>query len=196
MRNPATSGTLALDDLRLDCAAKQKKGLHFILASVLIWCAVFVVSLTSLPILSKNFLTFCCTAPLVPLSYLIAKRIGVDFDDRENPLSRLGFLFSLNQLLYLLIAIWVYPTVPEKLVMVLAIIFGAHLLPFGWLYVSRSYMIMSVVVSIAALTLGWNGQPALVAGAMIGFEVVFCLLLVNEVRASAKPHVQEVSQEG
>jgi len=32
---------------------------------------------------------------------------------------------------YKLIAMWIYPTVPNKMVMVLVIIFGAHLLPFG-----------------------------------------------------------------
>jgi hypothetical protein len=32
-----------LEELRLDCAVKQKKGLHFIIASVVIWSAVFAV---------------------------------------------------------------------------------------------------------------------------------------------------------
>ena len=39
-----------LDELRLDCAVKQKKGLHFILASIIIWFAVLIIHLTSLPI--------------------------------------------------------------------------------------------------------------------------------------------------
>ena len=47
-----------LEELRLDCAIKQKKGLHFILASIVIWIAVLVVHLTDLPILTKNLLTF------------------------------------------------------------------------------------------------------------------------------------------
>lgn len=53
-----------LDEMRLDSATKQKKGLHFILASVVIWSAVMAVHLTGLPILTKNLLTFCFTAPL------------------------------------------------------------------------------------------------------------------------------------
>lgn len=47
-----------LEELRLDCSIKQKKGLHFILASIIIWCAVWVIHLTSLPILSKIYLHF------------------------------------------------------------------------------------------------------------------------------------------
>lgn len=55
-----------LEELRLDCAIKQKKGLHFILASIVIWGAVFCIHITALPILTKNLLTFCFTAPLMP----------------------------------------------------------------------------------------------------------------------------------
>ena len=177
---------MTLEKLRFDCAVKQKKGLHFILASIVIWCAIFVIHMTSLPILSKNFLTFCFTAPLVPLAYLISKTIKVDFSNKENPLTHLGILFSLNQLLYLPIAIWVYPTVPQKLVMILAIIFGAHLLPYGWLYSSKSYMILSLIIPIAMLVIGWNFQPSVVAGSMIGFEIIFSLLLVGEIKGLAK----------
>ena len=54
-----------------------------------------------------------------------------DFQNKENPLSGLGLLISLNQMLYILIAMWVYAVMPEKMLMVYAIIFGAHLLPYG-----------------------------------------------------------------
>ena len=168
--------------MRLDCAVKQKKGLHFILASIIIWAAVFVVHLTPLPILTKNLLTFCATAPLLPFAYLISKTIQVDFTNKGNPLNSLGVLFSLNQMLYLLIAMWVYPTVPDKLVMVLAMIFGAHLLPFGWLYLSNSYIVLAVVIPIAMLVVGVLFPPYAVAGSMIVFEIIFSLLLVREVQ--------------
>ena len=168
--------------MRLDCAVKQKKGLHFILASIIIWSAVLVIHLTSLPILTKNLLTFCATAPLLPLAYLISKWIKVDFTNRGNPLTSLGVLFSLNQMLYLLIAMWVYPTVPEKMVMVLAMIFGAHLLPFSWLYQSKSYRALSIAIPLVILIVGVSFVPSVVAGVMIAFELVFSLLLYREVK--------------
>ena len=73
-----------LDQLRLDCALKQKKGLHFIIASVFIWTAITAVNFTSLPVLTKNLMTFCFTAPLMPLAYLISKIIKVDFQIKET----------------------------------------------------------------------------------------------------------------
>jgi hypothetical protein len=171
-----------LDEMRVDSAIKQKKGLHFILASVIIWTAVFVIHLTTLPILAKNLLTFCFTAPLMPLAYMISKIIKVDFTNKDNPLTNLGVLFSANQILYLLIAMWIYAAVPDKMVMILAMIFGAHLLPYGWLYQSKSYTVLSIVIPIVALIIGLNFPAYFVAGLMIAVEIVFSLLLSIEVK--------------
>lgn len=171
-----------LDELRNDCVLKQKKGLHIILASIVIWIAVLGVHLTNLPILTKNLLTFCCTAPLLPLSFIISKIIKVDFQNKGNPLTNLGILFSVNQILYLLIAMWIYPTVPEKMLMVIAIIFGAHLMPYSWLYKSNSYFILSIIIPITALIIGLNFEPFVLAILMIGFEVLFSILLINEIK--------------
>jgi len=171
-----------LEELRLDCSIKQKKGLHFILASIIIWCAVWIIHLTSLPILTKNLFTFCCTAPLIPLAYMISKAIKVDFTNKENPLTNLGVLFFLNQMLYLLIAMWIYQEVPEKMLMVLAMIFGAHLMPYGWLYKSKTYIGMSVFIPIVVLIIGLNFKPHIIAVIMILFEIVFSLLLMIEIK--------------
>lgn len=171
-----------LDQLRLDCAIKQKKGLHFILSSIVIWLLVTGIHLTNLPILTKNLLTFSATAPLVPLAFFVSKLIKVNFSDKSNPLNQLGIIFSLNQMLYLLIAMWVYPTVPDKLVMVIAMIFGAHLLPYAWLYQSRIYAIMSIVIPFVALYVGMNYEVYVLSGMMIIFEILFSTILTIEVK--------------
>ena len=169
-----------LTEMRLDCAKKQKKGLHFIIASVIIWSALFIIHLTSLSIETKNMLTFYCTAPLVPLAYLISKIIKVDFQNKGNQINGLGVLFSLNQMIYLLIAMWVYQAVPDKMLMVMSIIFGAHLLPYGWLYYSKIYTILSVLVPILSLIIGLSFPPYYLAAMMIGIEILFCVLLTIE----------------
>ena len=171
-----------LDELLIDCAKRQKKGLHFILASIVIWGAVLVVQIMDIPVLTKNLYTFCCTAPLLPLAFLISKLIKADFQGKGNPLTKLGVLFSLNQLLYLLIAMWVYPTVPEKMVMVIAMIFGAHLLPYGWLYKSKTYLIMSISITVASLIVGVKYEACVLAAMMICIEIVFSLCLALEVK--------------
>lgn len=169
-----------LEELRTDIIIRQKKGLHFIIGSVLVWLAVLIVHLTNLPVLTKNLLTFFCTAPLIPIALLVAKYIKVDFQSKGNPLSTLGLLFSLNQLLYLLIAMWVFPVVPDNFLMVMAMIFGAHLLPFSWLYRSISYLVLSIVISFTALAVGIFFSSTVVAAMMLAFEILFVFLLVME----------------
>ena len=173
----------SLDELRSDCAKQQKKGLHFILASIFIWAAVWIVHLTALPIETKNLLTFCVACPLLPLAWVISKLIHVDFQGKGNPLTSLGLLFSVNQILYILIAMWVFSAVPEKMLMVYAMIFGAHLMPYSWLYQSKSYMVLSILVPILALVVGLMAQPHVLAGIMFGLEIAFSIALVVENKA-------------
>ncbi|WP_242491936.1 hypothetical protein [Lactobacillus sp. wkB8] len=169
-----------IDELRLDCALKQKRGLHIILASIIIWLAIAIIHISSIPILTKNLFTFICAAVLLPLSYFVSKLINVDFQNKGNPLTELGILFSVNQALYLLIAMWIYPTIPEKMLMILTIIFGAHLLPYSWLYKSRVYFTLAILIPFLALIVGLNFEPAILALTMIGIEIVFSLALVWE----------------
>ena len=171
-----------INELRLDCALKQKRGLHIILASIIIWLAISIIHFSSMPILTKNLFTFVCAAVLLPLSYFVSKLIKVDFQNKGNPLTELGILFSVNQALYLLIAMWIYPTIPEKMLMILAIIFGAHLLPYSWLYKSRVYLVLSILIPFLALIIGLNFEPAILALTMMGIEIIFSLALVWENR--------------
>ena len=177
--------TSTLNELRRDCAKQQKKGLHFILASVFIWAAILIVHLTNLPIETKNILTFCVACPLMPLAWMISKLIHVDFQGKSNPLTSLGLLFSVNQILYILIAMWVFAAVPEKMLMVYSMIFGAHLMPYSWLYQSKSYMLMSIVVPIMALVIGLFAQPYVLASSMLSMEVVFSFSLMMENKEQA-----------
>ncbi len=80
----------ALRELRKDVARKQKKGVHFIVASVFLWMIILYIHASSMPVTTKNLYTFFCSALLVPLSYFISRLIGVEFQHKEDPLSSLG----------------------------------------------------------------------------------------------------------
>ena len=174
---------MELDELRKDCARRQKKGLHFIVASVLIWGLILAVHLTGLGIGMKNLVTFCCSAVLFPVALGVSKALGIDFQGKGNPLSKLGLLFSLNQLLYILIVMWVYAAVPDKMLMVYAMVFGAHLMPFSWLYQSKIYLVLSIVIPVLALVVGLFCPPYVLAIIMLGIEVVFSFCLYKESKA-------------
>ena len=171
---------MELNELIKDCARRQKKGLHFILTSILIWAMICAVHLTDMPIDTKNLITFCCSAVLFPLAWMLSKVLKIDFEGKGNPLTKAGILFSINQMLYILIVMWVYAAVPEKMVMVYAMVFGAHLMPFSWLYDSRSYIVFSIVVPILSLIVGLIYPPTVLAALMIVIEAVFSVCLFQE----------------
>ena len=169
-----------LNELIKDCSRRQKKGLHFIMSSVVIWALILCVHFSSMNIELKNLITFCCSAVLFPLAWMLSKLLHIDFEGKGNPLTKAGIIFSINQMLYILIAMWVYAAVPEKMLMVYAMIFGAHLMPFSWLYNSKSYLVLSIFIPIAALVIGLLTATWVLAAFMMVVELVFSILLYLE----------------
>lgn len=130
---------MTLEQLRNDILFQQKKGLPFIYASVMIWLMITIVTTLNLPIMTQNILVFCCSASLMLFASIAAKFLKVDLFHSNNPLSKLAMLLTMNQMLYLLIVMWVFNAEPDKMVMVYAMVFGAHLLPYSWVYKSATY---------------------------------------------------------
>ena len=122
----------------------------------------------------------CCGAVPFGLAWGLSKVLKIDFEGKGNPLTKAGILFSVNQILYILIAMWVFAAVPSKMLMVYAMIFGAHLMPFSWLYQSKSYMVLSIVIPILALIVGLMYPPLVLAIMMVIIEVVFSACLYME----------------
>lgn len=169
-----------LETLRNDIVIKQKKGLPFICASVVIWLLILIVIMLDLPQDKENLFVFCCSCPLLPISWIIGKVIKVDIFDKSNPLGNAGFLFTCNQFLYLLIVMWVFSAVPDKMIMVYAMVFGAHLLPYSWLYKSLSYRIFSIAIPIVSLVVGCVFSAFSVAVTMLIIEIIFVIALFVE----------------
>lgn len=87
-----------------------------------------------------------------------------------------------REILYLLIAMWIYRTIPDKMLMVIAMIFGAHLMPYSWLYKSKSYFAFSIIIPITALIIGLTFQIFILTIVMILYAVLFSTLLSFEVK--------------
>lgn len=160
----------------------QKRGIHFIIASVVLWIGISVIRMLDVPILMQNMLTFCMSAPLMPLAYLISKILGIPFQDKENPLSAMGIVLAVAQLPYLLIVMWVYRAAANYMVMVYAMVTGAHFLPYGCYYKSKVYYGFGVVIPIITLMLGCRFNSAVVAASMAALEFALALAIMLENR--------------
>lgn len=182
---------MTVDQLRMDLARRNLKGLHFILASIVIWVGIFLVWFVPLGgnVYTKNLFTFFCSVPLMPLAFFFSKLLKAEFSSKDNPLNNLGIIFSVNQFLYILIAMWAYAAAPNHMVMIFAMIFGAHLLPFAWLYQSRAYLIMSILIPVIALIMGFNlpeNRVFIIAATMVLLDSVFVTWLTIENRKLAE----------
>ena len=176
-----------LDVLKKDVQKVQKKGLPFIMASVIIWTMVLAVQFLDKGTHTRNLYAFMCSSMLMPLAFAFSRMIKADiFKKSQNPVSKLGFLCTMNQMLYLIIVMWAFAKSPENMVMIYAVVFGAHLLPFGWVYDSIAYKIMAVAETIGAVLIAvFFGTVPMVAF-MIVMELLLCILLAVEIRKGKK----------
>ena len=170
-----------INELRRENAIVQKKGAPFIMASVIIWISATVVRVLPITLTGRNFLTFCCSMLLIPLAFILSKIIGADiFRKTENPINKLGFLCTMNQMLYLLIVMWAYSQKPESMFMLYAMVFGAHLLPFSWVYESKTYLVMSLVTTIGSLVIGNLFGEVFMGVFMTLCQIVTSVMLLHE----------------
>lgn len=177
--------------LKTEAMKLQKKGLPFMLASVVIWTAVTIVRSLPVDIMTKNLYTFYCPGLLLPCVLIFSLIIGArPFADRKNPFNKLGLINTMNQMLYLLIVMWAFNQKPEAMLMLFAMVFGAHLLPFAWLYESRTYLVTSIVTTIGSMMISIFLPELYVGLFMIVCQVVMSILLLIECRKLDRENVK------
>ena len=170
-----------LNTLKKEAQRSQQKGLPFIMASVVICALIFIVRVISPDLRTANLATFICCCLLFPMAFLFSKALKADiFRKTGNPVNGLIILCTLNQLLYLLIAMWAFDRKPDAMLMIYAMIFGAHLLPYSWAYDSKAYLVLSIVETVGALVITHLcGSLAATAFILCG-EILLSVLLYRE----------------
>lgn len=175
-----------LKHLKIEFAVKQKKGLPFIMASAILWFIMLIAFLTNLNLATKNIIAMCCSALLMPVGMLFGKILKVDMFCKDNPFSSLSVVAALNQLMYLPIVLWTMYAVPDKMIMVYAIVVGAHFLPYYWIYFSPTYFYASIIIPIVSLIFGIYFSQVIVCVTFIAFDILICILLCLENKQAQK----------
>ena len=182
-----SSFTESLNELRKDASLIQKRGLPFMMASVLLWTAIMLSRIIMTNVNEMNFFTFCTSALLMPLASLFGKLLGADiYRKSTNPINKLGFLCNINQFLYLPIAMWAYSAHPDSMLLIYAIIFSAHLLPFSWVYDSRIYFTAAFVESIGVILIGYRFGYPIAMGFIVIMQIIVCIRLFMQVKEDDK----------
>ena len=178
-------------ELKTEAMKLQKKGLPFMLTSVVIWTAVTIVRTLPVDIMTKNLYTFYCTSFLLPGAVIFSLITGAKiFAKRQNPFNKLGMLNTMNQMLYLLIVMWSFSQKPEAMLMLFAMVFGAHLLPFAWLYESKTYLVTSIVTTLGSMIISIFAPELYVGIFMIVCQIVMCILLLIECKKLDREKVE------
>lgn len=131
----------------------------------------------------------------MPVGMLFGKIIKVNIFSNENPLSSLSIVAALNQLLYLPIVLWAMYAVPDKMIMVYAIVVGAHFLTYYWIYFSPTYFYASIIIPILSLIFGIYFSQVIVCLAFVVFDILICILLCLE-NKQAKNYLDTVTNKG
>ena len=170
-----TAPKTSLNELRREAEIMQMKGAPFMMASVILWTMITVIRILPLSLYMMNLLTFCCPMLLVPLTMMFSKIIGADsFKKSDNPVNKLGILCTCNQVLYLLIVMWAFSKNPEVMMMLYGMVFGAHLMPFAWVYESKTYLVMSIIVTLGSLL-----TASVFGNVVMGVFVVLCQIVTS-----------------
>lgn len=146
---------MELAALKLDLAVRTRRGLPMIVAACVLW-SVFVLTGLSLPTSQAQALVYLFGAGmLVPLGLATASLLKIDLFVNDNPLSGLLGYAGGAQILFAPIMIACYFTAPSSVPWFLAVLVGAHFLPFAWIFESRSYIFAAVAMSALAGLSAW-----------------------------------------
>ena len=172
-----------LNALRKDAAIIQKRGLPFMMASVVLWTAITISRIVMTDINAMNFFTFMVSGFLMPLASIFGKLMKADiYRKSNNPINRLGFLCNINQFLYLPIAMWAYSAHPGSMLLIYAIIFAALLLPFSWVYDSKIYFYGSVIESVGVILVAYAFGYPVATGYIVIMQIIVCIGLIKDIK--------------
>ena len=172
-----------IDELRREAKDLQKNGLPYMMSSVIVWGLVLGVQIFATSVANANLLTFISSAFMMPIAILFSRILKANiFKKTKNPVSKLGFLCTMNQNLYLPIAMLACTFLPQAMLLMYAIIFGAHLLPFAWVYNCKAYTVISIIEAVGAMFASILFGNIGIAAFIIIMQIILVVLLFINAR--------------
>lgn len=145
-----------LQKWKLELALKAKRGVDFIVAASIVWFFIGYIWSMDMTAYNKSVWTFIVGSLLLPLAFGFSKILRTDWKVKNNPLQSLGLWLNFAQLFYFPFLVFILLTLPDYFIMTYAIITGAHLFPYAWLYDDNIYAITSGTISLGSLIIGLN----------------------------------------
>lgn len=133
-----------------------KCGIDFITAATVVWLLIYGIWTLESPAFTKSIFTFMIGAILLPLAFIFSKLFKTQWKIEGNPLQPLGLWLNFAQLIYFPFLFFLLYSNPDYFIMGYAIITGAHLFPYTWLYDEIGYAIAAVLISVGSYVLSFS----------------------------------------
>jgi len=170
---PADLAAAPLDELRAHLARATGRGVSALGAGVGLWTVFAAVGALVPDATIRALVIVFGSGLLFPLSMLVARMLQLDYFAKGNPLGPLAGIVGAVQVLFIPLMVGATFTTPDAVPWYLAVLVGAHLLPYAWLYFSRTYLVTAIAIPVAAGVvgglLGWSavGAPLVTAGILL-----------------------------
>lgn len=142
--------------LKTELQLKARKGIDFITAATVVWLLIYGIWSLENPAFSKSIFTFMIGAILLPLAFGFSKLFKTQWKIEGNPLQPLGLWLNFAQLIYFPFLFFLLFNHPEYFIMGYAIITGAHLFPYAWLYGEIGYAVGAVLISLGSYAMSFS----------------------------------------
>ncbi|MEF2176019.1 MAG: hypothetical protein V3575_06085 [Candidatus Absconditabacteria bacterium] len=154
MSKENNESVIVFEELKLQLQQKTKKGVDFIFAASVTWLLISGIWIFTInTAYEKSVFTFVIGAALLPLALGFSKIFKTQWKIKVNPLQPLGLWLNFAQLIYFPFLIFMLVKYPDYFIMSYAIITGAHLFPYGWLYDEIGYAIIGIIIAFGAMLL-------------------------------------------
>jgi hypothetical protein len=143
----------SFDKFKIELSLKARNGIDFTLSATIIWGLVAYIWTLPISSYNKSVLVFMVSSLLLPTALGLSKLLKTKWKIEENPLQPLGLWLNFAQLFYFPFLIFTLVKMPDYFIMTYAIITGAHLFPYAWLYKTKWYAIFAGVIAVGAFIL-------------------------------------------
>jgi uncharacterized protein DUF7010 len=167
------------------CIRLTRMGMGMPIAGTLFWLG-YAFLLWRFKLESAVYLSFAATGLVFPLGILFTRLVGGDLFAKSPALTPLGLLLAGIQLFYWPVIIVLASVAPAWTPYCMAVLFGSHFLPYGWLYRSKGYMLLAVLTAVATtvtVIVARGPVPQVVTLVAAACYVVSILVVRSEVAA-------------
>ena len=188
MTSTLSTHSEALTHLRQDLSRRTVRGINAIVAGIFLWTTFTVLGVVVSDSYVLALVYVFGAGTLFPLSLLVAKFMRLDPYAAGNPLGVLAGLIGAVQVLFIPLMIGATLTVPTMVPWFLAVLVGAHLLPFNWVYASRTYVFAAVAISLSAGLIAWlfPTAVAIAVPATVTVILIITAVLLNKENTQAR----------